>query len=36
MVAPQSGQARAGSGIVLFVGPMIAVPRESAQRGLLD
>jgi hypothetical protein len=36
MVAPQSGQARAGSGIVLFVALMIAAPRESAQPGLLD
>jgi hypothetical protein len=36
IVAPQSRQARAGSGIVLFVGPMIAAPRDSAQPGLLD
>jgi hypothetical protein len=36
IVAPQSRQARAGSGIVLLVGPMIAAPRDSAQPGLLD
>jgi len=36
IVAPQSRQARAGSEIVLFVGPMIAAPRDCAQSGLLD